>query len=67
MYENLMSFEQIQKGLKDKRLYAVKDATGISYPTLKKLAEGVKANYSVATLCAVSKYINESQIDNTEH
>ena len=66
MYDNIMSLENIQKGLKDKRLYAVKDATGISYPTLKKLYEGIESNYTVATLSTVSKYITDSQLDLTD-
>ncbi len=62
MYDEILSLEQIQKGLKDKRLYAVAIWTKVSYPTLRKLADGVEANYTVGTLSAVSNYITDSQI-----
>ncbi len=67
MYDNIMNLKQIQEGLKDRRLYAVKQATGISYPTLKKLSDGVVSNYTIGTLSVVSKYIYNSQLNLSEN
>lgn len=60
-HDDVLPLEKIKEGLKDKRLYKVSQATGLSYPTLKKLANGDEANYTVETLKAVSKYIKDSQ------
>lgn len=54
----ILSLRQIEIGLKDKKLYSVSDATELSYPTLKKLADGVKGNYTLDTLQKVSKYLS---------
>lgn len=56
---DILTAEQIQGGLKDKRLYRVAEATGLSYPTVKKLAEGKELNYTIDTLKAISRYIKE--------
>lgn len=64
--DDILSLEQIEHGLKDKRLYRVSDETHISYPTLQKLAQGVKGNYTLHTLAAVSQYILNSQIDQAD-
>lgn len=57
---DLLSLQQIKLHLTDKRLYKVAEITGLSYPTLRKLADGEDANYTMATIKAVSKYINDS-------
>ncbi|RTL05706.1 hypothetical protein EKK58_07385 [Candidatus Dependentiae bacterium] len=54
----ILSLEQIKKGLKDKRLQVVADRTGLSYPTLKSLADGKTQNYTTETLKTVSNYLN---------
>lgn len=56
----MLNLEQIKLHLVDKRLYKVAEITGLSYPTLKKMADGEDANYTMATIKAVSKYISES-------
>jgi hypothetical protein len=63
MQDQILPLDAIRKGLKDKRLYAVSEATEISYPTLKKLADGVESNYTISTLRAVTRYINDSQLE----
>lgn len=63
MQDDILPLDLIRKGLKDKRLYAVSESTNISYPTLKKLLDGVESNYTTGTLRAVSKYITESQLE----
>ena len=52
-----MSLEQIQAGLTDRRLYIVADATGLSYPTVNKLAKGDIENYSLDTIRRVTAYL----------
>lgn len=54
---DILSIGQIKEALKDKRLYMVARATGLSYPTIKKLADGKELNYTVDTLKAISKYV----------
>lgn len=56
--EELMSLEEIQKQLQDKRLYVVAKATKLSYPTIRKLAEGKPENFTYKTIYKVSKYLN---------
>lgn len=55
---DILTLLQIKDGLKDKRLYIVAKSTGLSYPTLKKLADGEDANYTRETLQKVSQYIS---------
>lgn len=57
---DILSTGQIQDALKDKRLYMVAKATGLSYPTIKKLADGKELNYTVDTLKAISKYVRDT-------
>lgn len=57
MNDEPLSIEQIQDGLSDRRLYVVAEATGLSYPTLQKLARGDNANYTRDTLAKVSTYL----------
>ena len=52
-----LSLEKIKELLKDKRLYVVAAATNLSYPTLKKLADGKDENYHYETLLTVSDYL----------
>lgn len=56
----ILSIEQIKKGLKDRRLYVVAKRTGLSYPTIKKLADGGSFNCNIKTLIAVSNYLNSA-------
>lgn len=57
----MLTLEQIKNNLADKRLYKVAEITGLSYPTLKKMADGEDANYTMATVQAVSQYIYDIQ------
>lgn len=52
------SIEELQVLLKDRRLAMVADATGISYPTLKKILDTPveEVNVNLATLRALSSY-----------
>ena len=54
-----LSIKEIQEGLKDRRLYVIKDEIGCSYPTLKALADGKPGNYTQKTLRAVSDYLRK--------
>lgn len=55
----LMTLAQIEAKLKSRRLYFVARETGLSYPTLKKMADGENANFTMATLRAISDYLRE--------
>lgn len=61
MIDELMSLEEIQERLKDKRLYIVAKITGLSFPTLKKLADGKKENYTYNTIKTVSNYLKKEK------
>ena len=58
---DILSIGQIKEALKDKRLYVVAESTGLSYPTIKKLADGKELNYTVDTLKAISKYVRDTK------
>jgi DNA-binding Xre family transcriptional regulator len=57
--KELLSLENIQLLLKDKRLYVVSKATGLSFPTLKKMADGKKENFTYKTIKAISDYLRK--------
>jgi DNA-binding Xre family transcriptional regulator len=57
--EELLSLENIQLLLKDKRLYVVSKETGLSFPTLKKMADGKKENFTYKTIKAISDYLKK--------
>jgi DNA-binding Xre family transcriptional regulator len=59
----LMSLAQIEVKLKSRRLYFVAKETGLSYPTLKKMADGENANYTLATLRAISDYLRDEECE----
>lgn len=61
MNNDFLSFEQIQQYLADKRLYVVSANCGLSYPTLKRLADGDTGEYSMKTLRIISAYINDNK------
>ena len=56
----ILSLRQIKEGLKDKRLYVIAKVTGLTYPTLKKLADGKDSNCTMKTLQKVSSYLTAS-------
>lgn len=53
----LLPLEEISKRLQNMRLHKISDEVGLSYPTLKKLADGEQANYTSDTLNKVSAYL----------
>ena len=59
--EELMSLEEIREKLQDKRLYIVAKLTELSYPTVKKLADGKPENYTYNTIFKLSKYLNPTK------
>lgn len=61
MNSALMNLDDIKKGLADKRLYKVSEITGLSYPTLKKMADGKNSNYTMSTIAKVSEYLNSKE------
>ena len=60
----ILTLEEISHKLQDRRLYTIAEKTGLSFPTLKRLAEGKTKNYTLNTLVTISNYfIEESQSD----
>lgn len=57
----ILSLEEISKFLKDKKLYIVANETGLSYPTIKRIADNKEANHTINTLKLLSKYINSNK------
>lgn len=60
---DVLSQEQLMKGLKDRQLYKVSKETNVSYPTLKRIANGEEGNYQLHTLYAISEYVRANSID----
>lgn len=55
---NILTLDEIKERLKDERLLFVADATGLSYPTINKLAKGEVDNYELKTIQAISEYLS---------
>lgn len=56
---NILSLEEIRKGLEDKKLHIVSKYTGVSYPTIKKLKDGKDRNFTLHTLKRISEYLTK--------
>ena len=63
MIGEILPLKDIKQGLKDKKLYVVGKEIGVSYPILKKLADGVEHNYTINTLKSVSDYIRKGGLN----
>lgn len=59
---NIIPLSEISQKLKSRRLYIVAEETGVSYPTLKKLADNVEANYRLDTLQKISDFLRDKTI-----
>ncbi len=53
----ILDLSEIKKRLKGRRLLLVADATGLSYPTVNKLATGEVDNYAFSTIRTMSEYL----------
>lgn len=53
----LMSLDEIKWRLKDVRLYAVAEETGLSYPTIKKMADGNSDAFALSSIKVISEYL----------
>ena len=51
--------KEMKEQLKDRRLYIVAEVTGLSYPTIKKIADGVQGKYDENTIDKLSDYLNK--------
>jgi len=54
----ILSLKKIRDALKGQRLLLVADATGLSFPTVNKLATGEVSNYSYDTVKRISQWIH---------
>ena len=55
----VLSLDEIKSQLQNEKLLIVAGETGLSYPTVNKLAAGETNNYSLDTLRRVSIYLND--------
>jgi hypothetical protein len=58
----MLTLEEIQKRLLDRRLNAVADATGLHYNTVRGIASGENINPTYAVLKAISDYLTEREV-----
>lgn len=63
MKENLLELHTIQSLLQDRRLYLVAEKCGLSYPTVKRVADG-GTDVSLGTWKKLSAYFTEAQSGN---
>ncbi len=57
----MLSLEQIKTKLQDRKLYYIAQQINVSYPTLKKLADGQEDNYTLDTIRKVSEYFENEK------
>ena len=55
----ILDLDEIARRLADRKPSAVRLRTGLSYGTLRKLAEGKVTNYTVDTIRKISKYLED--------
>jgi len=55
----IRNLEEIKEALNGERLLIVADQTGLSYPTVNKLATGEVNNYSYDTVKRISIWLND--------
>lgn len=55
--DDLLTLEEIKILLEDKRLYVVAKKTGLTYPTIKKFADGKAENCAYVSLIKINKYL----------
>jgi hypothetical protein len=60
----MMTLEQIQAALRDRRPRMVADATGLHYNTIREVRDNPKANPTYAVLRALSEYLSQREAVN---
>jgi len=58
---NVYSLADISKWLQDKRLMKIREATGLTMPTLSALRDNLNYDPRLSTLFTLTKYINHSE------
>lgn len=53
----MLTLEQIQERLKDRRLYVISKEIGVSYPTLLAIARGESKNPSYRIVQLICEYL----------
>lgn len=62
LMEKLLTLEQLKFMLSDKKLHVVAKSTGLSYPTIKRLADGKCDRFNLKTITALSDYfVNQAR------
>jgi len=65
LMSNILTLNEIKFRLRDRRLLVISELTEISYPILKRLADGEHDNYHLKTLITISEYLqSKTEIDN---
>lgn len=57
----MLTLEQIQEQLKDRRLTVVSKEIGVSYPTLLAIAKGESKNPSYRIIQLICKYLEKGK------
>lgn len=57
----MLSLEQIQEQLKDRRLTVISKEIGVSYPTLLSIAKGVSKNPSYRIVQLICEYLEKGR------
>tara|TARA_Y100000310_G_scaffold340391_1_gene435962 strand:+ start:563 stop:763 length:201 start_codon:yes stop_codon:yes gene_type:complete len=60
---NFLTLAEISEALKDRRLHVIAKRTGLSYPTLKRLSDGIDTNYNLDTLRTITAYLKDDSGD----
>lgn len=55
----MMTLDQIKEALKDRRMDAVSDATGIHYATISRIKNGHNDNPTYSVLKSLSDYLTK--------
>ena len=57
--KEILNLKEIEAKLKDRKLQVVSQYTKLSFPTLKKLADGKEGNFTYNTIKSVSDYLQK--------
>lgn len=66
MDTQLLSIDEIRQNLKDKRLYKVAEACGLSYPTIRRVIDDPATNCTMKTLRRLSDYVVNSRKEESD-
>jgi len=56
----MLTLKEIKEGLQDRRIYVVAEVCGLSYPTIKAMADGEDKNFTIDSIKKVSEYLRKT-------